>query len=121
VTAGGKPESGVTVTIHAWPDQSVMQALKIGQAVPLVAVGSATTDSSGKYSVSVPVTKLLPYSTDGVVSLSADSTEATESFPVVVAKNAGHADLAASDPVVNLTASNKVCPLEGFVGKVGLH
>jgi hypothetical protein len=87
--------------------------MKIGQTVSLVLVGSATTNASGQYSISLPVAKLAPEATSGVVNLVADTASAQEYFPLVVSENADNAHLAAGSPVVNLaatrTASNKPC------------
>ncbi len=105
VTASGTADAGVKVTIHAWPDQSIVQSLKVGQVVPWVFVGTATTDASGHYAISLPVAKLMPESSDGVVNLEADTSSAGYSFPVVVTKNAGNAFLAA-DPVANITRTD---------------
>ena len=33
------------MAIHAWPDQAVMQTLKVGQKVPWVLVGTGTANA----------------------------------------------------------------------------
>lgn len=105
VTASGKADAGATVYIHAWPDQNIVQALKVGQTVPWTLVGTATANASGEYSISLPVAKLVPEATSGVVNLDAGTSSSTDSFSVVIAKNAGNAYMAAADPVVDLTAA----------------
>jgi hypothetical protein len=117
-TGGGQPEAKAKVVIRAWPDQNVLQALKVGQTVPVVSVGSGLTNSSGKYSVSLPVAKLGPEATEGVVNLEADTSGASYAFSVVVTRNGGNAYLATSDPVINLSASSDRggCPLQGTEG-----
>jgi hypothetical protein len=105
VTASGTADAGVKVTIHAWPDQSIVQSLKIGQVVPWVLVGTATTDASGHYAISLPVAKLMPESSYGVVNLEADTNSAGYSFPVVVTRNGGN-EFLATDPVANITKSD---------------
>jgi hypothetical protein len=110
--------------IHAWPDQAIVQALKIGQEVPWVLVGTATTDSSGKYSISMPVAMLAPEATGGVVNLEADSIAGSYSFPVVVTKHAGNGFLAASDPTVNISSSPAKFTCLGswqYYGSLGKH
>ena len=104
VTSSGKDAPGVKVTIHAWPNQAAVQALKIGQTVPWALVGSAVTDASGKYSISIPLSKLMPESSYGVVNLEADSSAGSAIFPVVVAKDAGNSFLP-PDPVANIPAA----------------
>jgi len=102
VTSSGKDAPGVKVTIHAWPNQTVDQALKVGQSVPWVLVGSAKTDTSGKYSISIPLSRLMPESSYGVVNLEADSSAGSSIFPVVVTKNGGNSFLV-PDPVANIS------------------
>ena len=101
VTSSGTDASGVKVTIHAWPNQAVDHALKVGQTVPWTLVGSATSDANGRYSIAVPLSKLMPESTSGVVNLEADSSAGSSIFPVVVTKNAGNSFLT-PDPVANI-------------------
>jgi hypothetical protein len=74
--------------------------------VSLVLVGTATTNASGQYSISLPAAKLAPEATSGVVNLVADTTSAEEYFPLAISENAGDAYLAGS-PVINLTATHK--------------
>jgi hypothetical protein len=114
VTTGGKADAGVKVLIHAWPDQAVVQALKPGQEVPWVLVGRARTDASGRYSVSLPLAKLMPEASYGVVNLEADTSSAGDTFPVAVTKNTGNAYLAGSRSVVNLAGKPHGLPLCGF-------
>jgi hypothetical protein len=125
-TSSGKADAGVKVLIHAWPDQAVVQALKPGQEVPWVLAGTATTDASGKYSVSLPLAKLMPEASYGVVNLEADTSSAGDTFPVAVTKNAGNAYLSGPAPVVNLTdepGSLPACPFGNwsYAGSLGKH
>jgi hypothetical protein len=113
-TASGKTDPGVQVIIHAWPDQAVVAGLKVGQKVPWVTVGTATSNSSGEYSVRLPVSQLMPEATDGVVNLEADSSAGSYSFPVVITKNAGNAYMTGSDPVVNIAAKPQPFACLGF-------
>jgi hypothetical protein len=53
VLAAGHPVAGAEVTLYAWPDQKVTAAMKVGQQVPLVAVGQAVSSSTGSYGVAV--------------------------------------------------------------------
>jgi hypothetical protein len=105
VTTSGHTMPDVKVEIHAWPDQAIVQALKPGQKVPWALVGTAETEADGKFSVSLPLAKLMPEASYGVVNLEADTTSATYSFPVVVTKNDGDAYLAGSPSDVNLVAN----------------
>jgi hypothetical protein len=107
VTASGKANAGATVYIYAWPDETVLQALKIGQTVPRVSVGETKTNASGQYAISLPVTKLAPEATSGVVNLEIGTSTAAENLSVVIAQNAGNAYLAGTNPVVNLQDSGK--------------
>jgi hypothetical protein len=123
-TASGKADPGVRVVIHAWPDQNVVAGLKIGQKVAWVVAGTATTNSSGDYSASIPVAKLVPESTDGVVNMEADSSAGDYSFSVAIAKNSGNAYLAAPDPVADIGDSSDSFSCPGFwryYGSLGKH
>lgn len=68
-------------------------------------VGTAMTGVGGTYTVSVPVAKLMPEASFGVVNLEADTKTAMFGFPVVVTKTPGDAYLAGSHPVVNLIST----------------
>lgn len=105
VMAIGHPMPDVKVVIHAWPDQAIVQALKPGQKVPWVLVGTATTAADGTFSVAMPLAKLMPEASYGVVNLEADTTTAMFGFPVVVTKTPGNAYLAGSHPVVHLIST----------------
>jgi hypothetical protein len=50
---------GVTVNLYAWPSNSVLRAMKVGQAVPVTLLATAVTNSAGKYVLRVPVAKLM--------------------------------------------------------------
>jgi hypothetical protein len=104
IASSGRAEPGATVAIHAWPDQAVLSALKIGQKVPWVLVGTGKADASGQYSISLPVTKLAPEESYGVVNLEADTPSAVAFFPVAVTRNSGDAYLP-STHVANLDAT----------------
>jgi hypothetical protein len=106
VTASGHAMAGESVEIHAWPDQAIVQALKPGQKVPWVLVGTATTRANGTYSTNIPLAKLMPEASYGVVNLEADSAAGMYSFPVVVSENGGNSYLAGSHPVINLTSDS---------------
>src|ERR1700733_3623368 len=101
VTSSGTDAPGGKGTTHAWPNQAVDHALKVGQTVPWTLVGSATSDANGRFSIAVPLSKLMPESTSGVVNLEADSSAGSSIFPVVVTKNAGNSFLT-PDPVANI-------------------
>jgi hypothetical protein len=81
-----------------------MSALKIGQKVPWVLVGTGKADASGRYSISLPVAKLAPEESYGVVNLQADAPSAIAFFPVAVTRNSGDAYLP-STHVANLDAT----------------
>jgi hypothetical protein len=122
----GKADPAIKVIIHAWPDQSVTQALRIGQKVPWVLVGTANTDASGHFSVTLPLAKLMPEASYGVVNLEADTSSAGETFPLAVTRNSGDGYLDRSDPVVNLTDKPGGLPVCGFgnwdyVASMGKH
>lgn len=114
IASSGRAEPGATVVIHAWPDQAVIQALKIGQKVPWVLVGTRKADVSGRYSISLPVAKLAPEESYGVVNLQADTTSAVAFFPVAVTRNSGDAYLPSAH-VANLDAD----AAPGFPGCAG--
>jgi len=106
VTADGHAMAGMTVTFRAWPDQAVVQSMKIGEKVPFVVVGTATTSANGTYAASLPLPKLRPEASYGVVNVEAYTKTAEYTFPIVVSKNNSNAYLAGPAPVVNLTRSN---------------
>lgn len=54
----GAAMPGVTVELYAWPSDAVQRALKPGQFVPTTLLATATTSSTGKYMLRVPVAKL---------------------------------------------------------------
>lgn len=107
VRTSGKADPNVKVYLHAWPDQAVVQALKIGQKVPWLYLGSTTTNASGQYSISLPLAKLAPEATSGVVNLYAGTGTTGQYFSLVTVKNAGNAYLATGNAVVNLQAPSK--------------
>lgn len=120
LTSTGKAAAGATVVIHAWPDQAVIQALKPGQKVPWVLVGTGSADASGKYSISVPVAKLAPEESYGVVNLEADTSSSTYFFPVAVTRNDGDAYMPSANVVADLTATPGVTPATpGWSGCAG--
>lgn len=106
VMASGKADTNAAVFIYAWPSQAKLQALKVGQTVPRILVGKSTTDSSGKYSINLPVAKLAGEATSGVVNLQVGTSTVAQNLPVVIAKDSGNADITGA-PVVNLQGSKK--------------
>lgn len=50
--------AGQAVDLYAWPSDAVQKALKPGQLVPTTLLATATTSSTGKYTLTVPVAKL---------------------------------------------------------------
>jgi len=110
ITSSGKAAAGTMVAIHAWPDQAVIQALKVGQAVPWVLVGTGKADASGRYSIALPVAKLAPEESYGVVNLEADTSSGGTFFPVAVTRNAGDSYLPSAKVVVNLTPGHGAFP-----------
>jgi hypothetical protein len=119
ITSSGKADAGATVTLHAWPDQAVITSLKLGQKVPWVLVGTGRADASGKYSISMPVAKLAPEESYGVVNLEADAPSSIYFFPVAVTKNAGDAYLPSANVVANLAASSDLTATPEFPGCAG--
>jgi len=71
VTGGGHALAGAKVTLYAWPSQAVTAAVKIGAQVPLTVLGSATSSSSGSYSIAPTNLASLRASADpnGIVNL----------------------------------------------------
>ena len=66
----GQPMAGVRTILYAWPANSVLAALKPGQSVPVSIVGTATTDSSGRYAISAAQAGLRAAAApDGMVNL----------------------------------------------------
>lgn len=57
-TASGAAMPGETVGLYAWPDDAVLNALPVGKLIPTTLLATATTNSSGKYMLQVPVTRL---------------------------------------------------------------
>jgi hypothetical protein len=80
-TSSGKAAAGTVVAIHAWPNQAVFHALKPGHKVPWVLIGTGRADASGRYSIALPVARLAPEESYGVVNLEADSNSGGLIFP----------------------------------------
>src|SRR5215469_8364117 len=57
-SANGTAMADQTVDLYAWPSDAVQKALKPGQLVPTTLLATATTGSTGKYMLRVPVAKL---------------------------------------------------------------
>jgi hypothetical protein len=114
IGGSGKADPGIAVVIHAWPDQAVMQTLKVGQKVPWVLVGTGTANASGQYSIGLPVAKLAPEESYGVVNLQANTASAVAFFPVAVTRNSGDAYLPSAH-VANLDTD----AAPGFPGCAG--
>jgi hypothetical protein len=70
----GAAASGVSVDLYAWPSSAVLKAMKPGQMVPRTLLTTATTDSSGQYTLSVPAASLTAAVVDnGYANLEIDS------------------------------------------------
>jgi hypothetical protein len=50
--------AGAVVDLYAWPSDAVLQALKPGQLVPTSLLTTATTNSAGEYTLTVPAARL---------------------------------------------------------------
>lgn len=110
------PQAGITVLIHAWPKQSVMEALEPGQKVPWVMVGSTKTESGGAFWLSLPASKLAGEATDGVVDLEADTMSAVYAFPVVISRNDGNAYMPTPQAIMLRPDGKKpVCDGAGWI------
>jgi hypothetical protein len=73
-TPGGAAASGIPVDLYAWPSDAVLKAMKPGQMVPRTLLTTATTNSSGQYTLSVPATSLTAAEVDnGYANLEIDS------------------------------------------------
>jgi hypothetical protein len=99
VVSGGQPIPGAKVTLYAWPRQSVVAALKAGAVVPMRAIGSGTSTSSGRYAISVSNWKAVRASADGnVVNLEVIAVQgrrgASFTFPRLLTGAAGSWTLA---------------------------
>ena len=57
-SASGAAMPGEIVDLYAWPADSVLQALKVGQLVPATLLATATTDGTGRYMLRVPAATL---------------------------------------------------------------
>lgn len=53
VDATGAPAQGVHVELVAWPDEDTVAAVEEGDEVPLIDLGTATTDGDGAWTVHV--------------------------------------------------------------------
>lgn len=58
-SASGAAMAGQTVDLYDWPSDAVQQALGPGQPVPTTLLATATTNSAGKYMLTVPAAKLM--------------------------------------------------------------
>jgi hypothetical protein len=54
----GAAMPGTTVQLFAWPNDSVLNALKVGTLIPTTLLATATTNSSGKYVLQVAAATL---------------------------------------------------------------
>jgi len=57
-SASGAAMPGETFGLYAWPTDSVLQALKVGQLVPTTLLATATTNGAGQYMLRVPAATL---------------------------------------------------------------
>lgn len=72
--ARGTPEPNATVRLYAWPSDTVLQGLRLGQKVPTTLMATATTSSQGTYSFRVPQATLSSVAaSSGIANLEADS------------------------------------------------
>jgi hypothetical protein len=70
----GAAASGVPVDLYAWPSSAVLMAMKPGQIVPRTLLATATTNSSGQYTLNVPAATLKAAVVDsGYANLEIDS------------------------------------------------
>jgi hypothetical protein len=88
-TTSGSAVRDAVIDLYAWPSDKVLQALTFGQEVPRTLVATATADSAGKFSLSLPRDTLSAQAaSSGFVNLEADSGTATWFFPTDAAKPA---------------------------------
>jgi hypothetical protein len=79
--AAGRAVAGVTVSLHAWPSDKVLQKLKPGQAVPWKLLATTTTSSAGTYALIVSRAALASAAVDnGYANLEIDSTAGEQDF-----------------------------------------
>jgi len=57
-TASGAAIPGQTVGLYAWPNDSVLNALPVGNLIPTTLLATATTSNSGQYMLQVPAATL---------------------------------------------------------------
>jgi hypothetical protein len=70
----GATMSGAPVDLYAWPTSAVLEAMKPGQTVPRTLLTTATTSSSGQYTLTVPQASLKAAVVDnGYANLEIDS------------------------------------------------
>ncbi|MGW5240687.1 hypothetical protein ACWEOW_17295 [Monashia sp. NPDC004114] len=55
----GRPDTGAVVLAYAWPDQSALIGQKTGARIPLIRLGRAKADSSGRYTLHVAPGQLM--------------------------------------------------------------
>jgi hypothetical protein len=108
MVAGGQPVAGAKVTMYAWPRQAVVVALKQGAAVPMRAVGSAVSSSTGRYAISVSNWKAVQASADGdVVNLEVMAFQGRSggvfSFPRLLVETASGPALAVDNAALTLS------------------
>ncbi|MGA3058442.1 MAG: hypothetical protein ABSE70_10490 [Candidatus Limnocylindrales bacterium] len=88
VTVDGVSVSGATVVIKAWPNQATLAAAKVGVAIDLPVVASATTDQSGRWAATPSAVPASHINAIGVANLMAEYTAGDStlswSFPLRV-------------------------------------
>jgi hypothetical protein len=96
----GQAMAGATVDLYAWPPDTVLRTLKIGQTVPWKLIATATANSSGTFSLSVtPASLEAEENAAGYTNLEAESGTASWSFPVKAADPAAaNVNLAGAEP-----------------------
>lgn len=81
ISGSGAAMPGTTVDLYAWPSDAVVHAMKSGQMVPTTLLATATTSSTGSYTLSVPTAKLKAAPTEsGFVNMEISSPAGGFSF-----------------------------------------
>ena len=72
--AAGTATPGTAVDLYAWPSDAVLVAMKPGQLVPRKLLATATTDATGRYTLTVPAATMEAAAVDsGYANLEIDS------------------------------------------------
>jgi len=79
----GSALPGAEVDVYAWPDDTTLQNLAIGQAVPTTLLATTTADSNGNFTLSVPPSALLNAAVSGTwANLEADAGDGVWFFTI---------------------------------------